>query len=976
MAPRSSASLLRLPEQAALNSQPPRRGLPPGTLGRRWPDRGFWLVVLLFVWLFSDVLFANRQLMFRDAGHYYHPLLQYVRQSWYSGEIPLWNPYENLGEPLAASPTSLVFYPGALLLLIPVSFDWAYKLFLLAHLLLAAWGAAWLARQYRRTPAAATLAALAYAGGGHVLFQYCNVVYLIGAAWLPFAWLALDHTLGGRSLRAAIALAAAWAMMLLGGDPQLAYHLGLAALLLVWLRRRDPWPKDFSWRQRLTRSRWALLAFAGVLACSLAAVQAFPAWQLARRTDRSQSDIPRNVYDWAAAALSFRDNAAPPAALAEGAVGAPLGDAATPWHATLLGKSAPPPAHSGVIYNFSLGPWELAELLWPNVGGSPFPQNSRWFDSLSFDGRSWTYSLYMGIVPVVLAIRRWRWRRGSIRIRWLSLTLLLAVLASLGEYGLGWLIREALQFISPQPWNADEQSFPLGNAFGGLYWLAVMLCPGYGSFRYPAKCFTVAALAIAILAAYGWDDLRRLAPRRRVQCCLGLFAAGSGLLALSALVTRPLATAAFAAVQHPNVPFGLLNPQAAWLAIVVALAHAAVVAGLAWLCLKCWPSTSAHGGLSFHKKVPLAGQCLLLLVTIDLAVAHRHLLPTVPSQVVTAEPKFAELVKTDAAMQNWHAFRTYRAALPSPSTWRQSASLHRLREVVQFDRDTLYPRYPLPLELGVLPAAPSYLMLDVQTFLQQLPPTESGAQPFAPHCRQLLDHCGVSYLLLPQGERPVDSSAWRQVRNDNTVPGVRLWARTAPPIRAWLVDRAVVIPPAGDRPAEITKTTTDVLSRLFQSGGPRNLAVIEDEAMNEGNNVHETRSAALAAVVGKSENRLDHATASRVQIVSISPHRLEIVAQTSQPALLVLNDLYDPDWNAELISPSGKHVPLPVFRTNRIMRGVPLPAGEHRVVYYYAPTLFYLGAAVSLISLLGLATTAGVALWSARKRAAIPSANG
>ena len=47
---------------------------------------------------------------------------------------------------------------------------------------------------------AAGLCALCYSFSGAVLFQYCNVVFLVGAAWLPFALLAANHMLSGASV--------------------------------------------------------------------------------------------------------------------------------------------------------------------------------------------------------------------------------------------------------------------------------------------------------------------------------------------------------------------------------------------------------------------------------------------------------------------------------------------------------------------------------------------------------------------------------------------------------------------------------------------------------------------------------------------------------------------------------------------------------------------------------------------------------
>lgn len=61
-----------------------------------------------------------------------------------------------------------------------------------------------------------------------------------------------------------------------------------------------------------------------------------------------------------------------------------------------------------------------------------------------------------------------------------------------------------------------------------------------------------------------------------------------------------------------------------------------------------------------------------------------------------------------------------------------------------------------------------------------------------------------------------------------------------------------------------------------------------------------------------------------------SPNRIEVEAEG--PGLLVLSEVYDPDWRAEV---DGQ--PAEVVRTDGILRGVYLEEGLHRVVFTYWP---------------------------------------
>jgi uncharacterized membrane protein YfhO len=73
--------------------------------------------------------------------------------------------------------------------------------------------------------------------------------------------------------------------------------------------------------------------------------------------------------------------------------------------------------------------------------------------------------------------------------------------------------------------------------------------------------------------------------------------------------------------------------------------------------------------------------------------------------------------------------------------------------------------------------------------------------------------------------------------------------------------------------------------------------------------------------------------------------------------LLVLADQYDAGWVAAVDG-----VPMPVLRVNHFMRGVPLPAGAHTIVFTFAPRSLQLGAGLALLGL-GLAGLLVVVDW-------------
>ena len=107
-------------------------------------------------------------------------------------------------------------------------------------------------------------------------------------------------------------------------------------------------------------------------------------------------------------------------------------------------------SHHQLAYDFSIGPWRLMEYFWANIGGRMFPIHHRWMSLLPGEGRVWTPTLYMGLLPAVLAIWQLRFRRGDSRQIALSVVIAVFALGSFGYYGLGWMAAELQGFFFGQ----------------------------------------------------------------------------------------------------------------------------------------------------------------------------------------------------------------------------------------------------------------------------------------------------------------------------------------------------------------------------------------------------------------------------------------------------------------------------------------------------------------------------------------------
>ena len=376
------------------------------------------------------------------------------------------------------------------------------------------------------------------------------------------------------------------------------------------------------------------LIAASMLAVGLAAVQILPSKEWSDQSDRALRNGPRSF----------------PELLADYSASGEF-DTSGFWRRDTLASE-----HASKTYNFSVGPWRWNELFWPNVSGHFAPISTRWIRALPGEGRMWTASLYLGLLPICLAVFRWRLFRGSVAVRWISWLALLSIFAALGEYGIGWLMEE-------YRFQVDGEQFtrsPIIKGFGGLYWFLTATVPGYADFRYPGKWWTVSSLGICVLAAKGWpvfwSRYRKDALTRFTLC-------GISTLAV-ALVCRFFIVDSVPA----SSVFGPFDEALSLRHLFGTLLHVIVCAIGFWLLTRNRKKTAAVA--------------LLLLSTIELTVAQQPL--------VHSAAEYAKVENPSPGDTFW------REATPMyPQRFRNSSSVDRFTEMREHDIQTLMPKHHL-----------------------------------------------------------------------------------------------------------------------------------------------------------------------------------------------------------------------------------------------------------------------------------------
>jgi hypothetical protein len=243
------------------------------------------LPALLPALLLSASLLGRSVPSLRDQADFFYPSHRYTAARILRGELPLWNALSGNGEPWVGGGQSEVFYPPALLFLLPNGAA-ASGAFLLFHYLLA-YGLffAYLRRRGSTLPACVAGASLySFSGAAVSLSIYWN--HFAGAAWIPgMAWAAHG---GLKTRREKAVFAGCLGLAILAGSPEAAlFGLALSAAEF-FLAGRDPEELEMAPKRRHA----AALAGALTLGILFSAVQLLPLADTLSRSSRRESLAP------------------------------------------------------------------------------------------------------------------------------------------------------------------------------------------------------------------------------------------------------------------------------------------------------------------------------------------------------------------------------------------------------------------------------------------------------------------------------------------------------------------------------------------------------------------------------------------------------------------------------------------------------------------------------------------------------------
>jgi hypothetical protein len=408
--------------------------------------------------------------------------------------------------------------------------------------------------------------------------------------------------------------------------------------------------------------------------------------------------------------------------------------------------------------------------------------------------------------------------------------------------------------------------------------------------------------------------------------------------------------ARFANIDWNDHLFGPFDATGAYLDVLLAFAQTAIVAIAGWWLIG---RLAKDGATQERWKI-----CLALLTAADVAFANGWLVATAPVDVWRGEPEIAALARSNAASDASVVELPPRVLRANLATWRPESfsttkSPTRPAEIVEWERDTLFPKHHLANGLALVESYGSVKWADYDSLLSvakqhgpQQPDKSLLPQPTA------LRLLGTEFLVLPEAHRPDFAD---RIVSGQMPEGAALWRmnRTLP--RAWIVHDVEVASelPSRRRRASLDRRTYEV---LFPEGRPRDFgksAVIETNQPPA-----ELNTRAMLRPTSDSE-----AAAERCEITHYLPQRVVLRVDLNQAGLVVLSDAWDSGWKAFVTSGNSTN-DVPIYRTNRVLRGIWLPAGKHTIEYRFRSQSFFLGALISSLSwpLLTIALVVGLRL--------------
>ncbi len=858
----------------------------------------------------------------------------FLRESFRSGQLPLWTPYVFTGMPFLAGgqhsglyPLSIVYY----VLPLPL----AYGVFTWLQLALAGMSMYGLARILGRSRWAALFAGIAYQFSGFFIVSVVFPMIIAAATWLPLL-MGIIHLVFRKQREKGtgtfnptpyvVAFAVLLALTILAGHVEILYNtllvllmLGVWELAITWRAVGKLWPA-------LRTGIW--LGVGALLGLGMGGVQFLPLYELVQRNFREGSATLAQVLGWAW----------------------PTRHVLTFFLPDVFGN----PSHHRI---FDPWAWRFVPITHNALGEAittPFWGIKNYVEGGNYLGvLTWVFAAIAAIMAIRLQVRRLKVKeRGG------------GVPGQPGIQDSTFNLQPSTFNLQPLTFNLQPLTFnlllallALSFAFGlPTYAVLYYLLPGYKQLHSPFRWVWPFTVGMVVMAAYGVDVLRAYVAARRwprwldgLLALVGLAFAGVAAVVVGTLLApapfialgdRVLAASDLAQRAFPDGRAFWAYEWGNLVKLAVALAGTVVVLGTAR-----WGARKGHGpwtmddGHNYRLSSMVYRLLALAFLLLDLWLVLGRFNPAVDPRLLSFTPPAVEFLQQRLDPADPWRFTSFEVAGKTTKTMNANSGWwYGLEDVRGYDSIILrqYVEYMEAIE----PQG--------QLLYNRISPFYDLASLTDPRTHLL----GVRYVVT---EVPLDVEGYRLVYDGE----VRIYENARAFPRAFLMTCGA---PSPHTPPDSSSTNPGAapLSPL-PTGWERG------EGMGErGEGLQPSTTLLLDRPPDQPPRLLTDCTftplrltpyartthyALRITHYGINDVVIETRADT--PSWLVLTDAYFPGWKAyrrPLNDPAADEVELTIWRAYGNFRAVELPAGAHRIRFKYSPMSFKLGLYISFMA--------------------------
>jgi len=401
------------------------------------------IIILPFLFFIKPLIHGD-VLYWGTTSSQFFPWMDFAISEIFKGHLPLWNPYNGWGAPFIANYQSAIFYPlnWIIFLVYTISsgnnYFWIYTLLLVLHLQIGGVGFYKLISKFGLSETSKILGAVVFMFCGYLMARINFISMIWAAVWFPWIIMGVVEIFefSGRKKRFVnLSIVVALSMQLFSGHAQTAYYSLLFSTLLFLVL----WIKTNQKKNALIR-----LFVSFFLSFAIAAIQLIPTAEYLLNSQRSK-EVP---MDYA--------------------------------------------------LNFSLWPWRLLSIIFPDFWGNPN------FVRYIGGGNYWEDHLYLGVFPLVFIV--------------FAVYLLIRNKVKSTEVNLLFFRFNLVMF-------PISLIFALGKNFY-VFPFFYRFIPSFDMFQAPSRFIFWTSFCGAVLCAYGFEQWKtRSLPPRKIGVFIFIFLA-------------------------------------------------------------------------------------------------------------------------------------------------------------------------------------------------------------------------------------------------------------------------------------------------------------------------------------------------------------------------------------------------------------------------------------------------------------------